>query len=394
MNRILPRLGLALALTVPLFAAGLPIASADSASQVTVNITNSGFNPMVVNVPVGGGVTFVNQDTNLHTATSGSAPLAFDTGGINPGQSASTGFGVAGTYNYTDAATCLNNNQANDPNFNCTNTYQVIVGGAPAAASPAPAASAPAAPASAAPAPASSAPPTAPTGAVEQNATVNLLDTGISPASVTIAVGGSVNFVDKGSNVHTATSTGGGNPLPFDTGGLGAGQNSSVGFGAAGTYTYTSSTDCLNGNSTPGFNCGPFSITVTNAPAAPAPAAPAPAASAPPATSAAAPATSQATTLTVNIMDNGYDPNAVSVKVGSTVTWVNKGTSVHTVTSNPGYIPTFDSGGLAPGQSFSYNFTTPGSFGYHSSTEPVYTTDTNTNVTSTVYSLNGTVNVQ
>ena len=177
MNRMLPRLGVALALSLPLLTLGLPIASA-APSQVTVNITNSGYTPVVVNIPVGGGVTFVNQDTLLHTASSGSSPLPFDTGGINPGQSANIGLGVAGTYNYTDAATCRNNNQANDPNFNCTTDYQVIVGGsatpAPAVPAPAaPAAPAPAAPPVAAPAPAAPAP-AAPAGTVQQTATVTI----------------------------------------------------------------------------------------------------------------------------------------------------------------------------------------------------------------------------
>jgi plastocyanin len=56
-----------------------------------------------------------------------------------------------------------------------------------------------------------------------------------------------------------------------------------------------------------------------------------------------------------------YDPASLTVTAGSTVTWVNQGTTAVTVTSPDGL---FDSELLAPGGSFSYTFDTPGTFRY------------------------------
>ncbi len=91
--------------------------------------------------------------------------------------------------------------------------------------------------------------------------------------------------------------------------------------------------------------------------------------------------------------DQGFHPATVVVPPGSIVNWVNNGHDVHTVVSNPGYIPSFDSGGLDTGQRFSATFKTPGSFSYHSSTEPIYTKDEIGN-TVTSFRFNGTVVVQ
>jgi plastocyanin len=54
-----------------------------------------------------------------------------------------------------------------------------------------------------------------------------------------------------------------------------------------------------------------------------------------------------------------YDPASLSVSVGTTVTWVNQGTTAVTVTSPDGL---FDSESIGPGASFSYTFDTPGTY--------------------------------
>ena len=52
-------------------------------------------------VAAGTMLTFVNEDTVQHTATSRPAtPVAFDTGNINPNESATVTFTKAGVYNY------------------------------------------------------------------------------------------------------------------------------------------------------------------------------------------------------------------------------------------------------------------------------------------------------
>ena len=124
------------------------------------------------------------------------------------------------------------------------------------------------------------------------------------------------------------------------------------------------------------------------APAAIAGPAPAPGAAAP-----AAPAVVANTNVTIDDK-NGFTPNTLTIKSGQTVTWTNTGNIVHNVASNQGYFNAFDSGGLDHNQKYSYNFTIPGTYGYHSSTEPVYTTDPNTGSVILSYTFNGTIVVQ
>lgn len=62
--------------------------------------------------------------------------------------------------------------------------------------------------------------------------------------------------------------------------------------------------------------------------------------------------------------NKGYSPNTAMVVIGrnNTVTWVNDDNSPHTVTSDSA---SFSSGNLAPGDTFSFTFTTPGTYTYH-----------------------------
>ena len=56
-----------------------------------------------------------------------------------------------------------------------------------------------------------------------------------------------------------------------------------------------------------------------------------------------------------------YEPATLTVAVGSTVTWVNQGSTAVTVTSADGL---FDSEQIPPGGSFSATFQTPGTYRY------------------------------
>jgi plastocyanin len=59
-----------------------------------------------------------------------------------------------------------------------------------------------------------------------------------------------------------------------------------------------------------------------------------------------------------------YSPDPVTVVIGvnNTVTWVNNDSAPHTVTANDG---SFDSGNMAPTATFTFTFTTPGTYQYH-----------------------------
>ncbi|HLG69624.1 MAG TPA: hypothetical protein VK009_04280, partial [Chloroflexota bacterium] len=246
-----------LALALPLvLLAGLP-ATADAPPPMSANVimTDTGFNPVAVTIQPGGSVTFTNQGKNVHTATAiGGAPLPFNTGGIGPGQTKTLTLGIPGDYYYTSATDCKSGNVLTFP---CSISFLISVTNASAVATSAAAT-------------AISAPPTqTPTATLVPSnlpppiAYVNITDAGFDPANVTVALEGSVMFTNAGSRIHTATSEGYNGWKGFDSGGLAPSQAFSVGFAQPGTSSFTSSPDCLNGNSTPGFNCTPGTITVS-----------------------------------------------------------------------------------------------------------------------------------
>jgi plastocyanin len=70
-------------------------------------------------------------------------------------------------------------------------------------------------------------------------------------------------------------------------------------------------------------------------------------------------------TDTVAIQNFSFSPTAITVKVGTKVTWTNKDSTSHTVTADSGAADAFDSGTLATGQSFSHTFSKAGTFAYH-----------------------------
>jgi plastocyanin len=84
---------------------------------------------------------------------------------------------------------------------------------------------------------------------------------------------------------------------------------------------------------------------------------------APPAAPAAAtpvaPAPAATTSVAATVVDNRFQPATLSIGVGTTVTWTNAGTNLHTLTSADGL---FESGVLQPGQTFSYTFSQPGTY--------------------------------
>ena len=78
----------------------------------------------------------------------------------------------------------------------------------------------------------------------------------------------------------------------------------------------------------------------------------------------------RAATQTVTISDFAFSPATVTVTAGDTVTWTNTDPVVHTATSTSG---AFDSGDIAQGDTFSFTFTTPGTYDYFCTPHPTMT---------------------
>jgi plastocyanin len=73
---------------------------------------------------------------------------------------------------------------------------------------------------------------------------------------------------------------------------------------------------------------------------------------------------------TVAIVDFAFDPVLTGVAVGDSVTWTNYGAEHHTVTSDDS---SFNSGNLAPGESFTATFAATGSYTYRCRIHPSMT---------------------
>jgi plastocyanin len=82
---------------------------------------------------------------------------------------------------------------------------------------------------------------------------------------------------------------------------------------------------------------------------------------------ALATASPAATDSAVQIVYRAYQPSALTVLAGQTVTWRNSGLGPHTVTADSGQ---FDSGTLQTGAAFSYTFSAPGTFAYSCTIHP------------------------
>jgi amicyanin len=69
-----------------------------------------------------------------------------------------------------------------------------------------------------------------------------------------------------------------------------------------------------------------------------------------------------AETTDVTIAGFSFQPAEITVPVGSTVTWTNQDSVIHTVTARDG---TFDSGNLSHNETFSHTFQESGTFEYY-----------------------------
>ena len=69
-------------------------------------------------------------------------------------------------------------------------------------------------------------------------------------------------------------------------------------------------------------------------------------------------------TIPIRIKESSFDPNFVTVKVGTTIIWTNEDPGTHTVTYTGNDVMRFDSGPLATRQSFENTFTESGRYTY------------------------------
>lgn len=66
--------------------------------------------------------------------------------------------------------------------------------------------------------------------------------------------------------------------------------------------------------------------------------------------------------VAVQLVDNAFEPKTITISAGDTIVWTNTGQRTHTVTASDG---SWDSGRLAPGQTFSRQFDTAGTINYY-----------------------------
>jgi len=79
------------------------------------------------------------------------------------------------------------------------------------------------------------------------------------------------------------------------------------------------------------------------------------------AASTAALETNPASKNEIIIESNVFKPDNVTIKVGDTITWINKDSYSHTVKASNGE---FDSGNIASGGKFSFTFNSEGTYDY------------------------------
>lgn len=84
------------------------------------------------------------------------------------------------------------------------------------------------------------------------------------------------------------------------------------------------------------------------------------------------PVTPPALTVTIvpaarTLATAAFTPNPATVSTGAKLTWTNTDTATHDMVSDSGI---WDSGRIAPGDHFDFNFTAKGTFPYHCSIHP------------------------
>jgi plastocyanin len=172
------------------------------------------------------------------------------------------------------------------------------------------------------------------------------IGSGLSDRDVRVSGGDVIRFVNRDDERHRMRARSG--PDEFDTGNLEPGESFQLRLSAAGTYAYLDERDrdaaAYRGRIVVGSG-GTSGVT------------PPPGGAAGGGASGVAGAT--ATTATVTIGDDFYQPTSVRIAAGGTVTFRNTGGDEHSATSSE-----FDTGVLAGGASARKTFESPGTFDF------------------------------
>ncbi len=261
-----------------------------------VELVDFAFSPDVISVPVATTLTFVNAGAALHTVTA--LDGSFDSGLMSAGATFSRSFDAAGTYNIF----CT---------LHPTMTATVLVSDGEEPPPPAP-------------------PPPDPPPV---DGDMVMVDFAYQPTSLTIDLGSTITFANAGVAPHTVTARSG----LFDSGFIASGDTYTRTFDEAGTYQIF----CTIHPEMSAEIIVPGGDGAIPPPAPPPPPPPLPAGG------------------DIQIFDFGYDPGNVTVPAGSTLTWVNTGVALHTVTDRAG---SFDSGFMNTGDTYARTFPAAGTF--------------------------------
>jgi plastocyanin len=305
---------LVLAASAALVVAAFVAPASASAATATIKITNR-LSPAELSVAAGTTIRFVNADGERHRMRSQSGPGEFDSHNLEPGQSYAMKLTAKGTYTYLD--------ERDDENSRYFG--RIVVGGG-SSSSGGTKASTPA----------------------SRSAVVSMAGRAFSPATVTIAAGGSVTFRNDDDRAHTVTANDG----AFNSGTIGEGGSWKRTFKQAGTFSYLCAIH-------PEMH-GKVVVKGTTAAATPKPT---PSPTPKPVSKAA----TSATAANAEIRDFAFAPVTLSVPVGSTVTWRNTGEAPHSVTAEDG---SFDSDMIAAGGSWARTFEKAGTFSYFCAFHP------------------------
>ena len=288
----------------------------------SVSIFDNGYTPTSLTIAEGSTITWTNTGVVPHTATDRAG--SFDSGILMGGDTYNKTFSTAGTFNYFCTI---------HPDMTATITVTGTDGTAPP---PAPADE------TVVTSPPTSATPPRPSGP----GSVTIFDNGYTPKSITVSEGSTITWTNTGVVPHTATDRAG----SFDSGILMGNESYRRTFNTTGTYNYFCT---IHPDMT-------ATVTVTGTDGT----APPPAETV---AEGAAETTDSATDDGVTIVDNAFQPEPITVGVGTTVVWTNDGRNTHTVRAQDGE---FGSSLLLAGSTFEHEFTSKGRFSYFCSLHP------------------------